>query len=170
MSISMKQNIKFNLVSVNEAVNPLSIDPNERVTPSGHETHNGDMIHCESIGVSEIGVIPPPPMFSSPSPQSGPATARLIIPPPAEHQYHHDQHTKDSVHYSDDEDDEVGDDEPEEEYEDNGRVVATVPAKEPRMDAVPLKSALKKAPGSNRGSATPPSRGNPQTEKNQSSR
>ena len=93
LSSSKKLTVVF---SVNEAVNPLSIDPNERVTPSGHETHNGD-IHCESIGVSEIGVIPPPPMFSSPSPQS-----RLIIPPPTEHQNqftarnhdHHEQHTK----------------------------------------------------------------------------
>jgi hypothetical protein len=52
---------------VNEAVNPLSIDPNERVTPSGHGHHlNGDS--HESLGVTDIGVIPPPPMFSSPSP------------------------------------------------------------------------------------------------------
>ena len=78
---------------MNEAVNPLSIDPNERVTPSGHESHNGDMAHgCESIGVSEIGVIPPPPMFSSPSPPgagagAGPGRGH-IIPPPKEHGGH----------------------------------------------------------------------------------
>ena len=54
-------------------------------------------------------------------------------------------------------------------------MVATVPAKEPKMDAVPLKSALKKAPG--RGAATPPSNSgsrhnnsNQQTEKSQGSR
>ena len=52
---------------MNEAVNPLSIDPNERVTPSGHGHHlNGDS--HDSLGVTDIGVIPPPPMFSSPSP------------------------------------------------------------------------------------------------------
>ena len=74
-----------NFFSVNEAVNPLSIDPNERVTPSGHEVHNGDMGHGhDSIGVSEIGVIPPPPMFSSPSPPA--SSTRHIIPPPKEHQ------------------------------------------------------------------------------------
>ena len=58
------------IFTVNEAVNPLSIDPNERVTPSGHEIHNGDLGQesLGSLGVSEIGVIPPPPMFSSPSP------------------------------------------------------------------------------------------------------
>ena len=82
----------FCIISVNEAVNPLSIDPNERVTPSGHESHNGDMAHgCESIGVSEIGVIPPPPMFSSPSPPgagAGPGRGH-IIPPPKEHGGHH---------------------------------------------------------------------------------
>ena len=72
-------------------VNPLSIDPNERVTPSqsgagpmgalgagnGESHHNGvliepgasmDDIPDLSIAVTEIGVIPPPPMFSSPSP------------------------------------------------------------------------------------------------------
>ena len=69
--------------AVNEAVNPLSIDPNERVTPSGHGQHNGDM--HDSIGVTDIGVIPPPPMFSSPSP---PQPQRHIIPPPKEHQSH----------------------------------------------------------------------------------
>ena len=30
------------IFSVTEAVNPLSIDPNERVTPSGHTQHNGE--------------------------------------------------------------------------------------------------------------------------------
>ena len=83
------------IISVNEAVNPLSIDPNERVTPSGHESHNGDMAHgCESIGVSEIGVIPPPPMFSSPSPPgagAGPGRGH-IIPPPKEHGGHGGHH------------------------------------------------------------------------------
>ena len=81
-----------------EAVNPLSIDPNERVTPSGHTQHNGDSssssnelflnifrigdLH-DSLGVTEIGVIPPPPMFSSPSPP-----IRHILPPPKEHSQH----------------------------------------------------------------------------------
>ena len=64
-------------------VNPLSIDPNERVTPSGPgmglPDHNGLMdpnndhdIPDLSIAVTEIGVIPPPPMFSSPSPPPPP--------------------------------------------------------------------------------------------------
>merc|ERR1719438_626324 len=156
--------------AVNEAVNPLSIDPNERVTPSGNEVHNGD-IH-DSIGVSEIGVIPPPPMFSSPSPPS--ASQRHIIPPPKEHGGHpqhqshpppqfgvsvtnarghdiSDQHAKDV--YSDEEDDEGCDEDGDEDYDEaseavaSKRVVQTVPAKEPRMDAVPLKSALKKPGG-----------------------
>lgn len=69
-------------------VNPLSIDPNERVTPSGHpgtlgiSDQNGlgdhgsmDDIPDLSIAVTDIGVIPPPPMFSSPSPP--------LPPPPA---------------------------------------------------------------------------------------
>merc|ERR1719422_552794 len=156
--------------AVNEAVNPLSIDPNERVTPSGNEVHNGD-IH-DSIGVSDIGVIPPPPMFSSPSPPS--ASQRHIIPPPKEHGGHpqhqshpppqfgvsvtnarghdiSDQHAKDV--YSDEEDDEGCDEDGDEDYDEaseavaSKRLVQTVPAKEPRMDAVPLKSALKKPGG-----------------------
>ena len=67
-------------------VNPLSIDPNERVTPShpgamGLPEGNGyidpstasmDDIPDLSIAVTEIGVIPPPPMFSSPSPPPPP--------------------------------------------------------------------------------------------------
>ena len=87
-------------------VNPLSIDPNERVTPSHHSGNNGlidpmvDPTSGEmnnvvnqngingnmgidgaelmaSLAVTEIGVIPPPPMFScSPSPPPPP-------PPPS---------------------------------------------------------------------------------------
>ena len=179
---------------MNEAVNPLSIDPNERVTPSGHEVHNNGDMH-DSIGVSEIGVIPPPPMFSSPSPPS--ASQRHIIPPPKEHGGHPphpptqfsvnvnrnhdipDQHTKDV--YSDDDEDEGCD---EEEYDDHDnsaaaqqRVVQTVPAKEPRMDAVPLKSALKKAgaPGGGGSRSAQVTNGRhsastPSQEKNQNSR
>ena len=42
---------------------------------------SGDM--HDSLGVTEIGVIPPPPMFSSPSPP-----VRHILPPPKEHSQH----------------------------------------------------------------------------------
>lgn len=155
---------------VNEAVNPLSIDPNERVTPSGHGQHNGDM--HDSIGVTDIGVIPPPPMFSSPSP---PQPQRHIIPPPKEHQSHppppfgvtnarghdlSDQHAKEM--YSDEEEDEDCDEEEQDDFVDLPpgvtRVVTTVPAKEPRLDAQPLKPALKQPKGSSRSQAgTPPS-------------
>jgi len=152
---------------VTEAVNPLSIDPNERVTPSGHTQHNGDL--HESLGVTEIGVIPPPPMFSSPSPP-----IRHILPPPKEHSQHqatgvttargHDlsdhQFAKDNhTMYSDEEEE----DEEEEEEAEEGfaevptRVVTTVPAKEPRLDQQPIKSALKKARGAKNGGSTPPS-------------
>jgi len=157
-------------VVVNEAVNPLSIDPNERVTPSGHGQHNGD-IH-DSIGVTDIGVIPPPPMFSSPSP---PQPQRHIIPPPKEHQSHppppfgvtnarghdlSDQHAKEM--YSDEEEEEDCDEEADDDFVDLPpgvtRVVTTVPAKEPRLDAQPLKPALKQPKGSSRSQAgTPPS-------------
>lgn len=156
--------------AVNEAVNPLSIDPNERVTPSGHGQHNGDM--HDSIGVTDIGVIPPPPMFSSPSP---PQPQRHIIPPPKEHQSHppppfgvtnarghdlSDQHAKEM--YSDDDEDDNCDEEGEDDFVDLPpgvtRVVTTVPAKEPRLDAQPLKPALKQPKNGSRSQAgTPPS-------------
>jgi hypothetical protein len=55
-------------------MDPLSLDPDVRVTPShndGHESLNGngvflgDMPDLSTIAVTEIGVIPPPPMFRS---------------------------------------------------------------------------------------------------------
>jgi len=172
--------------SVTEAVNPLSIDPNERVTPSGHTQHNGDL--HDSLGVTEIGVIPPPPMFSSPSPP-----IRHILPPPKEHSQHqatgvttargHDlsdhQFAKDNhTMYSDEEEE----DEEEEGEAGEGfaevptRVVTTVPAKEPRLDQQPIKSALKKARGAKNSGSTPPTAQNgrrhassPAQEKHQSS-
>jgi hypothetical protein len=90
-------------------VNPLSIDPNERVTPSHHSGGNGmidQMIDpssgemsqggiqdgmngdigvdgaelMASLAVTEIGVIPPPPMFScSPSPPPPPPPPSVAI-------------------------------------------------------------------------------------------
>ena len=76
------------LLTGSKYVNPLSIDPNERVTPShpgamGLPDGNGYIdpaaaaamdndIPDLSIAVGEIGVIPPPPMFSSPSPPPPP--------------------------------------------------------------------------------------------------
>ena len=68
--------------------------------------------------------------------------------------------------YSEEEDQGCDDEEDELEAElPHNRVVSTVPAKEPRMDAVPLKSALKKPVLDRRmGAGTPP------REKNQNSR
>ena len=62
------------MISGKDTVNPLSIDPNERVTPSGQQASDS----LENIGVTDIGVIPPPPMFSSPSPPPP-------LPPQASH-------------------------------------------------------------------------------------
>ena len=103
----MKIKASFQCVIIGGSiVNPLSIDPNERVTPSHHSGKNGlidpmvDPTSGEmnqvvnqngingdmgidgaelmaSLAVTEIGVIPPPPMFScSPSPPPPP-------PPPS---------------------------------------------------------------------------------------
>ena len=64
--------------------------------------------------------------------------------------------------YSDEEEDEDCDEEEQDDFVDLPpgvtRVVTTVPAKEPRLDAQPLKPALKQPKGSSRSQAgTPPS-------------
>jgi len=113
-----------------DGMNMLSIDPNERVTPSGQ--HHQESL--DSIGVTDIGVIPPPPMFSSPSPPPP-------LPPPPNHipQRAADDHQD---VYSDSE---CSGSEGEEEDEDEQQSrVVTVAAREPKMDATPLKPALKK--------------------------
>ena len=78
--------------------------------------------------------------------------------------------------YSDDEDDEgceeEADDDDGSSAAGSGRVVQTVPAKEPRMDAVPLKSALKKpgGPGGDPRQQNGRKASSPAQEKNQNSR
>ncbi|KAG5900207.1 hypothetical protein JTB14_008090 [Gonioctena quinquepunctata] len=97
------------------------------------------------IPVSEIGPIPPPPMFSSPSP-----VPNRLSPPPNHHDYD----------YGEDDDDE----EEDVDYEDDNYYrmpqpdpsidtsrIDEIPAKEPKMNAKPLKSAMKKRPGSGPG-------------------
>ena len=86
-------------------MNPLSIDPNERVTPS-HVTTNGDAAingssvdgdpdgddQLSSLALTDIGVIPPPPMFScspSPPPPPLPPTASSIVVTSSNHQVFH---------------------------------------------------------------------------------
>ncbi|XP_074031764.1 uncharacterized protein isoform X3 [Leptinotarsa decemlineata] len=100
------------------------------------------------IPVSEIGPIPPPPMFSSPSP-----IPNRLSPPPNHHDYNYDE--------NDDDEDE------EEDYEDDNYFrmpqpdpsidtsrIDEIPAKEPKLNAKPLKSAMKKRPGSGPGTPT----------------
>ncbi|XP_022819636.1 phosphatase and actin regulator 4 isoform X2 [Spodoptera litura] len=88
------------------------------------------------IALSEIGPIPPPPMFSSPSPTRH------------HHQHQHAQHPlaqhplSDSEEEDEQEDDEI---EPLTLGADTTRV-EEIPPKEPIFNAVPLKSALKKRP------------------------
>ncbi|CAG9819168.1 unnamed protein product [Phaedon cochleariae] len=98
------------------------------------------------IPVSEIGPIPPPPMFSSPSPVPN----RLSPPPPDRSEYDYDDNDED-------EDDEYDDDDqfylPLPDPAIDTSRVDEIPAKEPKFGLVPLKSALKKRPGS--GPPTP---------------
>jgi len=136
------------------AVNPLSIDPNERVTPSGQQ--NSD--HSLELGVTDIGVIPPPPMFSSPSPPP-PLPAQVSVAGGTRKQQSDDQqhHSKEVYEDSEAESEDSYDEDTEDHSQDcdqddqhdpslshTSRIVTTVPAKEPKMDAQPLKPALKK--------------------------
>lgn len=81
------------------------------------------------IAVSDIGPIPPPPMFSSPSPTR------------------HHTHNRQLHNLSDSEDEEDQDDDDIEPLtmSDTARV-EEIPPKEPIFNAMPLKSALKKRP------------------------
>ncbi|XP_065174135.1 phosphatase and actin regulator 2 isoform X4 [Atheta coriaria] len=104
------------------------------------------------IPVSEIGPIPPPPMFSSPSPVP---VHRQPSPLPPQQMGDYD--------YDDQDDDDDGIDPEDDDYLyrmpqpdptiDTNRV-DEIPAKEPKFNAMPLKSALKKK-GSGSGPGTP---------------
>ncbi|XP_052737537.1 phosphatase and actin regulator 4B isoform X2 [Bicyclus anynana] len=88
------------------------------------------------IAVSDIGPIPPPPMFSSPSPTR------------------HHAITISNTH-SDSEDEDSGDEEDVDVPADTSRV-EEIPPKEPLFNAVPLKSALKKRPAPSASPAATP--------------
>lgn len=106
----------------------------------GGNPASGTMVLSElpepPIPVSEIGPIPPPPMFSSPSPLMQHA-----------HRDRHDS-SREMPEDEDLEDDDLEDEEDEDvDYnEDLTSRVEQIPAKEPKFNAVPLKSALKKPP------------------------
>ncbi|KAJ8984796.1 hypothetical protein NQ317_003710 [Molorchus minor] len=92
------------------------------------------------IPVSEIGPIPPPPMFSSPSP-----IPNRLSPPPNHHEYDYDENDEDDddeIEYDDDNSYMYRMSQPDPSI-DTSRIDA-IPAKEPKFHAVPLKSALKK--------------------------
>lgn len=140
--------------------------------PSEHHQLPGHLLLSElpepPIPVSEIGPIPPPPMFSTPSPTL--IAGRL-----------HGQGIQNSIHinmnnqqmdsdyeYDDqDEDEEELDSEDEYMFQmsqpnpniDTGRI-EEIPAKEPKYNAVPLKSALKKKGSNSSSPGTPTQDGN----------
>ena len=106
------------------------------------------------IPISDIGPIPPPPMFSSPSPTliagrpHGPAVLNL-----GHHNYDYDgkfvkslslmPYNRTYVDDQEDSDEEFGMYPPPNPNYDTSRV-DEIPAREPKFNAVPLKSALKK--------------------------
>lgn len=106
------------------------------------------------ISVSEIGPIPPPPMFSTPSPTMVAGRAHgQGVHGMSHHDYDYDgnlpvtQPRSQLITQSlaDDDQEELDSDE---EYYSNHNIdtsrVDEIPAKEPKFNAVPLKSALKK--------------------------
>lgn len=116
------------------------------------------------IPLSEIGPIPPPPMFSTPSPtivagrqnmiQSQTIVSNMSLLQPLQMDYndydYEDEDDSDAYRYPDDADSEEG-------YivkNINTMRVEEIPVKEPMLNAVPKKSALKKKSG---GGGTPPS-------------
>lgn len=188
-----------------EFLNPLSIDPNEPVTPSefmngmlpssssstymsnstSSSTVNGGVnnpmissalaesnaVYEESI--SNVGVIPPPPMFSSEEDNQNDQHAqdqhfRRVNGAGMQHMHHHHRHHGLPPDYDDvcEEIDQDSDDSQDAESLANeedlyppplpqgagsNRIIQTVPAKEPKMDALPIKSALKKHIGAGGG-------------------
>ncbi|XP_040567387.1 uncharacterized protein [Lepeophtheirus salmonis] len=151
-------------------VNPLSIDPNEGVTPS----QTTRSLEDQPLGLIDIGVIPPPPMFSSPSPSHSyihqgngqcvnSAQAHDLSDTRFQDDYANEEDVDDDdIHdededleeeEEDDEDEECFGDYPPQSYSISGRIVQTIPAKEPSINAVPLKSALKKPSNHSNSSA-----------------
>ncbi|XP_037038607.1 phosphatase and actin regulator 1 isoform X3 [Bradysia coprophila] len=151
----------------------------------GHHMHHQMPSHIllselpePPIPVSEIGPIPPPPMFSTPSPtmmtsrqQHGPilpsysaAQQQLQQQQQQQHQHMLQQQMNYNDYDYDDQDDPDQDElDSEEEYmfsmqQPNPNIdtmrVEEIPAKEPVFNAVPKKSALKKKPSSNPGTPT----------------
>ncbi|XP_046443598.1 phosphatase and actin regulator 4-A-like isoform X15 [Daphnia pulex] len=124
------------------------------------------------IGVTEIGPIPPPPMFSSPSPMLPPRGAHHSAPPPT-HGIHLAHLAPPAVASSSpnmltsvghDLSDLQDDDVPEESVDDSDSERGVPPAanwvraqgpKEPSLHAKPLKSALKKSGASGSASNSP---------------
>ncbi|XP_066972566.1 phosphatase and actin regulator 4-like isoform X20 [Macrobrachium rosenbergii] len=138
-------------------------------------THHVPHLPEPPIPVSEIGPIPPPPMFSSPSPVVHP---RSHPPPPYHpptsgtgvqnamgHNLSNSEYGEDDIEEEDDGTDVDGlvyFNSSHGSYVDTSQV-EEVPAREPRLDAKPLKSALKKknTSGTANGSAGTPPAGTP---------
>ncbi|KAL1494234.1 hypothetical protein ABEB36_009859 [Hypothenemus hampei] len=112
------------------------------------------------IPLSEIGPIPPPPMFSSPSPQ--PRRPPSPLPNPADYDYD-DNEDEDDYDIECEEDNHYGYRMPQPDPAIDTSRIDEIPAKEPRFNAMPLKSALKKK---NSGGSTP--QGTPTQENNRS--
>ncbi|XP_063222049.1 phosphatase and actin regulator 1 isoform X4 [Bacillus rossius redtenbacheri] len=104
------------------------------------------------IPVSEIGPIPPPPMFSSPSPTVLPRQGQ---PPPLDLSDYMYQEQDDADGECDDDEDHFSFRVPQPDPSIDTSRVEEIPAKEPKFHAVPLKSALKKKGGGGSAGCTP---------------
>ncbi|XP_060529568.1 phosphatase and actin regulator 3-like isoform X2 [Cylas formicarius] len=112
------------------------------------------------IPVSEIGPIPPPPMFSSPSPM--PHRQSSPLPNPGDYDYEENDEDEDYDPEYDDENSYMYRMPQPDPAIDTSRI-DEIPAKEPKFNAMPLKSALKKKNSSGTPQGTPTQENRPLT-------
>ncbi|XP_075163949.1 uncharacterized protein LOC142236606 isoform X5 [Haematobia irritans] len=141
---------------------PPGSTPPPYADASGHHHHGGKMVGGvmlselpePPIPLSEIGPIPPPPMFSTPSPT-------LVAGRPHGPGAVNDKDYQPYDDYDNDHDHDDNDSDNDYNYQHYPNHIDTqrieeIPAKEPKPNAVPLKSALKKKTGHNVNSSSSP--------------
>ncbi|XP_058975715.1 phosphatase and actin regulator 4 isoform X2 [Musca domestica] len=141
---------------------PPGSTPPPYADAAGHHHHGGKMVGGvmlselpePPIPLSEIGPIPPPPMFSTPSPT-------LVAGRPHGPGAVNDKDYQPYDDYDNDHDHDDNDSDNDYNYQHYPNHIDTqrieeIPAKEPKPNAVPLKSALKKKPGHNVNSSSSP--------------
>uniref|UniRef100_A0A1I8PLZ0 Phosphatase and actin regulator 4 n=1 Tax=Stomoxys calcitrans TaxID=35570 RepID=A0A1I8PLZ0_STOCA len=141
---------------------PPGSTPPPYADASGHHHHGGKMVGNvmlselpePPIPLSEIGPIPPPPMFSTPSPTL--VAGRPHGPGAVNDKDYQPYDDYDNDHDHDDNDSDIDYNYQHYPNHIDTQRIEEIPAKEPKPNAVPLKSALKKKPGHNVNSSSSP--------------